>query len=181
MQFPPREWYAKTDRCRGKTNASLQFVWLRTIYTPCCHHPSTYANWRVLFGGFITSWRTPQMQTRSRSWWGHDHDDVIKWKQFLRYWPFVRGIQRSPVNSPHKGQWRGALMSSLICARIYSWVNNREAGDLRRHPTHCDVIVMTGTRFRNPFCYQAGEHYVNHIYTLISTYLDDLSHRHICM
>ena len=34
--------------------------------------------------------------------------DVIKWKHFPRYWPFVRGIQRSPVNSPHKGQWRGA-------------------------------------------------------------------------
>ena len=38
------------------------------------------------------------------------HDDVIKWKYFPCYWPFVRGIPRSPVNSPHKGQWRGALM-----------------------------------------------------------------------
>ena len=70
------------------------------------------------------------------------HDDVIKWKQFPRYWPFVRGIHRSPVNSPHKGQWRGALMFYLVCARINGWVNNREAGDLRRHPAHCDVIVM---------------------------------------
>ena len=25
------------------------------------------------------------------------HDDVIKWKHFPRYWPFVRGIHRSPV------------------------------------------------------------------------------------
>ena len=33
-----------------------------------------------------------------------NHDDVIKWKHFLRYWPFVRGIHRSLVNSPHKGQ-----------------------------------------------------------------------------
>ena len=57
------------------------------------------------------------------------HDDVIKWKHFPRYWPFVRGIHRSPVNSPHKGQWRGALMFTLICARINGWVNNREAGD----------------------------------------------------
>ena len=32
------------------------------------------------------------------------HDDVIKWKHFPRYWPFVRGMHRSPVNSPHKGQ-----------------------------------------------------------------------------
>ena len=44
------------------------------------------------------------------------HDDVIKWKHFPRYWPFVRGIHRSPVNSPNKGQWRGALMFSLIYA-----------------------------------------------------------------
>ena len=32
------------------------------------------------------------------------HDDVIKWKHFPRYWPFVQGIHRPPVNSPHKGQ-----------------------------------------------------------------------------
>ena len=57
------------------------------------------------------------------------HDDVIKWKHFPRYWPFVRGIHRSPVNSPHKGQSRGALMFSLICVWINGWVNNREAGD----------------------------------------------------
>ena len=70
------------------------------------------------------------------------HDDVIKWKQFLRYLPFERGIHRSPVNSPHKGQWRGALMFSLICAWTNGWVNNGEAGDLRRHRAHYDVIVM---------------------------------------
>ena len=44
------------------------------------------------------------------------HDNVIKWNIFPRYWPFVRGIHQSPVNSPHKGQWRGALMFYLICA-----------------------------------------------------------------
>ena len=70
------------------------------------------------------------------------HDDVIKWKHFPRYWPFVRGIHRSPVNSPHKGQWRGAVMFSLICTWINSWVNNPEAGELRRHRAHCDVSVM---------------------------------------
>ena len=70
------------------------------------------------------------------------HDDVIKWKHFPRYWPSVRRIHRSSVNSPHKGQWRGALMFSFMCARINSWVNNREAGDLRRYRHHYDVIVM---------------------------------------
>ena len=48
------------------------------------------------------------------------HDDVIKWKHFLRYWPFVRGIHRSPVDSPHKGQWRGASMFFF-----YLCLNNR--------------------------------------------------------
>ena len=68
-------------------------------------------------------------------WWRHQME------KFPRYWPFVWGIHRSPVNSPHKGQWRGALVFSLMCAWINGWVNNREAGDLRRHRAHYDVIA----------------------------------------
>ena len=48
-------------------------------------------------------------------------------------------------DSTHKGQWRGALMFSLICAWINRWVNNRDAGDLRRHRAHYGVIVMQPT------------------------------------
>ena len=70
------------------------------------------------------------------------HDDVIKWKHFPRYWSFARGIHRLPVNSPHKGQWCGALVFSLICAWINGWVNNHEAGDLRRHRAHYDILVI---------------------------------------
>ena len=75
-----------------------------------------------------------------KMWTGHD--DVIKWKHFPRYWPFVRGIHRWPVNSRHKGQWCGALMFSLICIWKNSWISNHEAGDLRRYRAHYDVIVM---------------------------------------
>ena len=70
------------------------------------------------------------------------HDDVIIWKRFPRYWPFVRGIHREPMNSLHKGQWRGALMFSLICVWINGWVNSRGGGDLRRYRAHYDVIVI---------------------------------------
>ena len=66
-------------------------------------------------------------------------------KKNPRNWPFVQWNHRSPVNSSHKGQWRGALMLSLICAWIYGWVNNRKAGDLRRHRAHYDVDVMRST------------------------------------
>ena len=72
----------------------------------------------------------------------------IKWKHFRGHWPFVRGIHRSPVNSPHKGQWHRALMFSLICAWINGWVKNHEAGDLRCHCTHHDVTVMWCNRGR---------------------------------
>ena len=90
------------------------------------------------------------------------HYDVIKWKHFPRYWPFVRGIHRWP----HKGQWRGALMFSLICTWINGWVNTREAGDLRRRRAHYDVTVMrTLVYYRNTVCLQGngtwlGNHYV---------------------
>ena len=77
------------------------------------------------------------------------HDDVIKWKYFPRYWPFLRGIHRSPVKSPHIGQWRGDLMFSLICKWINGLVNNREAGDLRRHRAHYDVTLMIADQTLN--------------------------------
>ena len=87
------------------------------------------------------------------------HDDIMKWKHFLRYWPFVLGIHRSlvnspihrsPVNSHHKGQWRGALMCSLICPWINDWASNEETGDLRHHPTDYDITVMFWTEKRGP-------------------------------
>ena len=54
----------------------------------------------------------------------------------------MKHMSRWPVNSLHKEQWRGALTFSFICAWINAWVNNREAGDLRRHRAHYDVTVM---------------------------------------
>ena len=98
------------------------------------------------------------------------YDDVMKWKHFPRYWPFVRGIHRPPVNSPHKGQWRWALMFTLICARINGGVKKHEAGDfetpsrpLWRHRneralmgecayfvTSCWILTLTAPVFQMP-------------------------------
>ena len=104
----------------------------------------------------------------------HFHDDVIKWKHFPRNWPFVRGIHRWPVNSPHKGQWRGALIFSLICVWINSWINNREAGDLRRYRAHYDVIVMHwmwADNFREYICLPGDVYYISILthFSFIST------------
>ena len=49
---------------------------------------------------------TPPISCFLPSWVGVGgttfHEDVIKWKRFLRYWSFVRGIHRSPVNSSQR-------------------------------------------------------------------------------
>ena len=70
------------------------------------------------------------------------HGDVIKWKHIPRYCPIVRGIHRSPLNSPYKGQWCEALIFCLICVWINNWVNNHEASCLRCHRVHYDFTVI---------------------------------------
>ena len=54
----------------------------------------------------------------------------------------VTGHLCGEFTGPHKGQWRGPLMFSLISVWINGWENNREAGDLRRYRAHYVVIVM---------------------------------------
>ena len=71
------------------------------------------------------------------------YNEVIKWKHFPHYWPFVRTIHLSPANSPHKSQWRGALMFSLICA-LNKRLNKKSRGwwletPLRSLWRHCNV------------------------------------------
>ena len=73
----------------------------------------------------------------NHSWWRHQLDTFSALLAIC-----ARVIHRSAVNSPHKGQWRGALMFSLICAWINGWVSNRKAGDLKWNRAHNDVSVM---------------------------------------
>ena len=68
--------------------------------------------------------------------------------------PLCGGIHRSPVNSRHKGQWRGALIFSLIWAPINGWVNNGVTGNFRRHRAHYDVtvIICSNVSWVRPLC-----------------------------
>ena len=110
-----------------------------------CRWPKAVISWGICRhndGQAMTSYVSLMDTSRPSPLSYHIHGYVIEWKHFPRYWLFVRWIHRSPVNSPHKGQWRGALMFSFICAWMDDWVNNREAGDLRRHRAHYDVTLM---------------------------------------
>ena len=113
----------------------LVFMLYMTTVSPTGILVANVIRWSAL-GACILFHKATATISIMRAWWRHQMET------FSALLAFVRGLHRSPVNSPHKGQWRVALMFSLICDRINSWVNNREAGDLRRYLTHYDVTVM---------------------------------------
>ena len=76
------------------------------------------------------------MHLSRQAWWRH------QMKSFSALLAFCVGNSTVTVDSPHKGQWRGALMFSLICTSINSWANNGDAGELKRHRAHYDVSAM---------------------------------------
>ena len=80
---------------------------------------------------------------------GNHHEDLIKWKHFPRNWPFVRGIHRSRW-IPHTKPVTRSFDVFFDLRLNNGWVNNREAGDLRRHHGHYDVIVMMENQWSNP-------------------------------
>ena len=80
------------------------------------------------------------------------HDDVIRWKHFPRYWPFVQGNHRSPVNSPHKGQWRGAFiffdlrLNQPLSKQSWGWWFETLSRSLWRHRDELLPVTAHGTR-----------------------------------
>ena len=123
------QFYTWWSRPAWRTNTERDGVW---VYRPWENEdPVTSQDW--LNAPVISS----PLGIRARkqyAWWHHQMGTLSALLAFC--------AGNSPVNSPHNGQWRGALMFSLICAWINGWINNREDGDLRRHRTHYDVIVM---------------------------------------
>ena len=77
-----------------------------------------------------------QAQAGHWTWWRHQMET------FSALLAICAVNSPVPGEFPHKGQWRGALMFSLIYARISGWVNTGEAGDFRCHHAHYDVIAV---------------------------------------
>ena len=118
-------------RSRSERRYKIWLLWSLPGYRFPKWIPATL----VIGGGFHTQARINRMQCYDMmtSWNGN----IFRVNDHL-----CEEFTGPPVNSPHKGHWRGALMFSLICTRINGWVNNREAGDMRRHRAHYDVTVM---------------------------------------
>ena len=134
------------------TQSRRQFrpSWIMINLTLMCHLCLEYSHRNSSF--IMFSWDV----ILSPDWAALDHDQMIQpvvslWSGIWNYpchnqvtWSAMTAqhLNRSPVNSPLKGQWHGALMFSSICAWINTLLNNLRAGDLRCHHAHYDIIVM---------------------------------------
>ena len=130
-QIPFQDFFSKyTVVLVGLCKVNQSHVYFLTCYglVTLWHHMSLSS----LVLTMTSHWGWQNITT----WWCHQIET------FFMLLAICAGNSLVPVNSPHKGQWRGALMFSLICARINCWVNNHEAGDLRCRHAHYDVIVM---------------------------------------
>ena len=130
----------------------------------------------VLFSNF------PYWRELVTTWWRHQMETSYA------LLAICGGNSPVPGDFPHKGQWRGALVFSLICVWINVWVNNREAGYLRCYHAHYDIIVMnldlaiTGSFVwlesqRNfcssTSCFGTGSHRITHLYVYPSKLNED--------
>ena len=129
--------------CFPKTKCSY-----RSYHRVWSRQRCQWCRWCISTGWWLPSGRGGGYVGASRPLpiWNEDrihHDDVIKWKYFPRYWPFVRGIHRQSLDSPHKGQWRGALVFSLMCAWKNGSAKTRDDDYFSCHRAHYDVTVLT--------------------------------------
>ena len=84
--------------------------------------------WIKFISFYLYSNRPPSNECHNPqfSWWRHQMKTFSELLALCEENPSVTG------GFPHKGQWHGALMFSLICAWTNGWANNRDAGDLGR-------------------------------------------------
>ena len=82
----------------------------------------------------------PFSNNHNHTLWLHDY---VKLKKFPALLAICARNSPVPGEFPAKRQWRGGLLFSLIYTRINGWVNNDEAGNLRRLRAHYDVTVMS--------------------------------------
>ena len=116
-------------RCDEYNNSEICAQCKRRHHYQCDHH----------YESLVVIISPPKLPFKSRYRAYRSHD-VIKWKHFQRYWPFVRGIHRSPVNSPHKDQWRPSFdiffdlcLNKRLSKQSWAWWFETPTPSLWRH------------------------------------------------
>ena len=97
--------------------------------------------------------------SKRRDFYSNCHDDVIKWKHFSRYWPFVMGIQWLPVDSSHKGPGVRSFdvffdlrLNKQLSKQLRRW----HSRSLWYHCNVCDVMALYGSHMMMILVPEAG-------------------------
>ena len=129
-----KRWLSHID----SVSCSVNIPMMPQLIKPAITYHSCYTSmWKVICNSLDISYIHCLVHCQSCKKL-QTNDDVMKWKHFPRYWPFVRVTGGFPSQRPVT--WRFDV--SLICAWTNSWENNRDASDLRCHHTHYDIAVM---------------------------------------
>ena len=150
--------YSDTDRRKHQSSTSLAFVWGIYRWPMNSPHkgPVTWkmfpfddimmhqqAMWTLAMPWPLMTWLLASPGHQQPWHWLCRMCPWLPWGNILATFVIFR------FTGPLWGQWRRALMFSLICARINCWVNNREVGDLRCHRAHYDITVMMCVTYKS--------------------------------
>ena len=107
------------------------------IYLSILWGDANYHDWNVISKiSLVERYMHSTSHNDTKPWWCH------RMETSSALMALCEGNLPVPVDSPRKGQWRRALMFSLICKLTNGWTNNRDTGDLRHHYSHYDVTVI---------------------------------------
>ena len=99
-------------------------VWIswysHCVITTQCYYNAVNSQWILWVQALDLCPASVAKMMNAISWWRHHMETFSAWVAICAGY--------SPVKSPQKGQWRGALMFYLICAWINSWVNVSSSG-----------------------------------------------------
>ena len=125
----------------GMAFRQILYAWCPIIYMSNIHNGLSYVTNTSVMDMMQVDWTNLSEPTEG---WFHTCECKLPWwhyqmETFSMLLAFCAG--KSPVNSLLKCQWQGALMFSMICTWTNSWTNNRDAGDLRCHCAHYDIVM----------------------------------------
>ena len=122
------------------TRINAGILWIGTNFSRFLVEIHIFSFTKMHFNMLSGKWRPFCLSFNALMTYGCVISRIVSWYLFHRqrdqYW-----YEQCMMMSSN-GQWRGAMMFSLICVWINGWVNNREAGDFRRCRAHYDVTVL---------------------------------------
>ena len=155
--FLPTEFHCVTSSDRGQSIQPLNAAWVNiydenTVYFLHCNYAERHLG-ILSFKNSHRSDTTVYAISLCPNAWSMGHGSVqAAWRMMTSSNGNIFRVTGHLCGEFTGPRWIPRTMASnaelwcFICVWINGWVNNREAGDLRRYRAHYDVIVMGSRR-----------------------------------